>query len=40
VAVKSLLMRRAVTLPSDDVSVRNSVSAEVVQLHLARSASR
>lgn len=40
VAVKSLLMRRAVTLPNDDVTMRNSISAEVVQLHLARSVSR
>jgi FlaA1/EpsC-like NDP-sugar epimerase len=40
VAVKSLLMRRAVTLPSEEGGTRSNVSADVVQLHLARSAVR
>ncbi len=39
-AVRSLLIRRAVTLPSEEGPIRGNASAEIVQLHLARSAAR
>ncbi len=39
-AVRSLLMRRAVTLPSEEGTIRSNGTADIVQLRLARTAVR